>query len=286
MIIVNVAGELTAAFEAQPSAIVANEPVTFENTSTGGENWYWELGDGTSSVDESPQNLYDNSFIDEVIQISLIASNSIGCSDTSIQQFVVVSARFDLAVTNIFVEDQDGYYVVGVQLKNVGTSLIESADVELRLNNGTVIYQAYNDTLQSGQSAIMIFDSYPSSFISDQDEVDAWICADGTPFSALNLPDEDPSNNRYCRNVEGEEPVLIGPNPNPASEHFVFSILVTKESVLSVDLIDARGRIVRTFLDETSVEEGLYSYTVSLLGVNSGVYFLRMNNEVKRVVVE
>lgn len=286
MIVINVSPELNADFEVFPSVVIVGEPVEFQNNSVGAINYSWELGDGTLSSNFEPINTYGPQWIDSTLTAILYVTNSYGCTDTSSVDFSVNKARFDLEVRKLFVSEQNGFYNVGVELKNVGTALIEYTDVELRLSNGTAILERFEDTLLSGQTKIKVFTSKPSAYLSTQDEVDAWICADGTPYSALNLPDEDLSNNRYCRNAEGEEPVLIGPNPNPASTEFEFSVLVSKESVLTVDLIDARGRIVKSYFDATTVTPGLYTYTVSLLGVNSGVYLLRMNGEVKRMVVE
>lgn len=286
MIVINVNPELDADFEVFPSVVIVGEPVEFQNNSVGAINYSWELGDGTLSSNFEPINTYGPQWIDSTLTAILYVTNSYGCEDTTSVDFSVNKARFDLEVRKLFVSEQNGFYNVGVELKNVGTALIEYTDVELRLSNGTFILERFEDTLLSGQSTIKVFTSKPASYVSTQDEVNAWICAEGTPYSALNLSDEDLSNNRYCRNAEGEEPVLIGPNPNPASTEFEFSVLVSKESVLTVDLIDARGRIVKSYFDATTVTPGLYTYTVSLLGVNSGVYLLRMNGEVKRMVVE
>ena len=217
---------------------------------------------------------------------TLYVENNFGCKDTNNVDFQVRKARFDLEVNNVYLVEENGFYTVGVGLKNVGTALIEYTDVELRLSNGVILQERFEDTIFSGQTKIKVFTSKPSAFVSTEDGVDAWICAEGTPYSGLAQADEDWSNNEYCKNVEGTLPVLIGPNPNPASTAFEFSLLVSTESVLTIDLIDSRGRIVRSFFDATTVSPGLYTYTVSLQGVNSGVYFLRMNEEVKRVVVE
>ena len=175
-------------------------------------------------------------------------------------------------------------------MKNVGTALIEYTDVELRLSNGVLMQERFEDTIFSGQSKIKVFTSKPSAFVSTADGEDAWICAKGTPNSALMLADEDWSNNEHCKNVEGTLPVLIGPNPNPSSTEFEFSLLVSAASVLTVDLIDSRGRVVRSFFDDTEIGTGLHSYKVPLMGINSGVYWLRMidsnQSVIRKVVVE
>jgi hypothetical protein len=79
-------------------------------------------------------------------------TNSIGCSDTASVDFSVKKARFDLEMRNIFVLEEDGFYTVGVELKNVGTALIGYTDVALRLSNGSVLFERFEDTIFSGEN--------------------------------------------------------------------------------------------------------------------------------------
>lgn len=286
LVIIQVNPILNADFDVFPSVVIVGEPVEFINSSVGATSYEWSFGEGGVSTDSDPVYFYGSEWIDSTMTATLYVENNFGCKDTNNVDFPVRKARFDLEVNNVYLVEENGFYTVGVGLKNVGTALIEYTDVELRLSNGVILQERFEDTIFSGQTKIKVFTSKPSAFVSTEDGVDAWICAEGTPYSGLAQADEDWSNNEYCKNVEGTLPVLIGPNPNPASTAFEFSLLVSTESVLTIDLIDSRGRIVRSFFDATTVSPGLYTYTVSLQGVNSGVYFLRMSEEVKRVVVE
>jgi PKD repeat protein len=290
MVIIQVNPELNADFDVFPSIVIVGEPVEFVNTSIGAETFSWSFGDGGISTETDPIYSYGSAWIDSTMTAELYVENSFGCRDTSRVDFLVKKARFDLEVNNVFVSEENGFYTVGVSLKNVGTALIEYTDVELRLSNGVLMQEGFEDTILSGQTKIKVFTSKPSAFVSTEDGEDAWICAKGTPNSALMLADEDWSNNEHCKNVEGTLPVLIGPNPNPATDQFSFSVLVTEEKTLTVDLIDSRGSVVRRFMDETTIGSGLQSFEVSLLGINSGVYWLRMmdadQSVIRKVVVE
>lgn len=290
MVIVQVNPELNADFDVFPSIVIVGEPVEFVNSSIGAETYSWSFGDGGISTETDPVYSYGSTWIDSIMTAELYVENSFGCKDTARVDFLVKKARFDLEVNNVFVSEENGFYTVGVSLKNVGTALIEYTDVELRLSNGVLMQERFEDTIFSGQSKIKVFTSKPSAFVSTADGEDAWICAKGTPNSALMLADEDWSNNEHCKNVEGTLPVLIGPNPNPSSTEFEFSLLVSAASVLTVDLIDSRGRVVRSFFDDTEIGTGLHSYKVPLMGINSGVYWLRMidsnQSVIRKVVVE
>ncbi len=72
-----------AAFSATPRQTCANIPVVFTDLSTpmGQVNeWYWDFGDSTSSINPNPNHIYvDTGFMD----VMLVASNN-GCRDTLI----------------------------------------------------------------------------------------------------------------------------------------------------------------------------------------------------------
>jgi PKD repeat protein len=276
MIIINVQPGVTPNFSSFPEVFIAGEAVEFTNLSTGQTNILWDFGDGNNSTELNPSHVYDAIWTDSSLTVTLTASNALGCSGTSTQTFTVNRPYFDLAINNIFLTESNGFYTVGVELKNAGTSVVEEADVILRMSNGTQLMDRYENVLQSGETAIMIFDAMPSAFLSDQNETEEYICAEAIPYSALNLQDEDLNNNTFCKNLEGSAPVLIGPDPNPATQQFHFSVLISTESVVTVDLTDSRGRIVKRFYEDATLSKGLYSVSVPLHDLQSGVYTLRM----------
>ena len=289
MKIISVNPALNAVFTTSPAVVIAGDPVIFTNATVGATAGGWDFGDGNTSTDLEPIHSYGPEWIDSVMTVEYIVSNTIGCTDTAYTTIPVYKARFDLAVQNIFLDEDNGYYNIGVNLRNMGTSMVEYADVELRLSNGTVLKDRYEQNIQGGQTVVMVFSAQPSAFLSDQDGTEAWICAEAKASHAGGLEDEDPTNDRFCKNIEGEGPVLIGPNPNPATDQFTFDLIITTESTITVDLTDSRGRIVRRYFNESTLPKGLYTITETILGMESGVYFLRWSSgemsEVRKVVV-
>lgn len=276
MVIINVQPGVSPDFSVFPELFIAGDPVQFTNMSTGQVNNAWDFGDGGTSSDLDPSHIFDANWIDSTVTVSLIVSNLLGCIDTATITSTIYRPYFDLAVNNIFLTENNGFYTVGVELKNIGTSIISEADVIVRMSNGNQLMDRYESLIQSGETAILVFESMPSAFLSDQNETEEFVCAEATPYSSLDLQDEDLSNNTFCKNLEGSAPVLIGPDPNPATKQFQFSVLISTESVVTVDLIDSRGRVVKRFYEDATLAKGLYPYTVSLKGLQSGVYTLRM----------
>ena len=63
-----------------------NEDVFFSNQSQRSEFYFWDFGDGTTSTDEEPAHLYSEvGYYD----ITLVASNSLGCTDTLVKQIFI-----------------------------------------------------------------------------------------------------------------------------------------------------------------------------------------------------
>jgi PKD repeat protein len=66
--------------------------ITFSNNSLNAAAFYWDFGDGSFSVSNSPNHQYLNSdTVDTTFDVSLIASTTFGCADTIDTQIVVYS---------------------------------------------------------------------------------------------------------------------------------------------------------------------------------------------------
>ena len=67
--------------------------VNFTNNSTGGSDFHWDFGDGTTSTDASPSHTYINhTGVLQVMSVTLTVSNWAGCSSTSQQNITVYPA--------------------------------------------------------------------------------------------------------------------------------------------------------------------------------------------------
>lgn len=90
---VTVAPTVMAMFthDAQPGC--APLAVQFTNHSTGGNNFQWDFGDGTTSTDPNPSHTYiNNSGVLQVMTVSLTVSNWAGCSHSMQQNIIVYPA--------------------------------------------------------------------------------------------------------------------------------------------------------------------------------------------------
>jgi len=80
-------------------------PVSFQNLSTGGVNWFWDLDNGHTSTMNSPVTTYGHwGWYD----VTLIAYNEIGCTDT-VTKPVYIKPEFYFYAPNSFTPDGDRF---------------------------------------------------------------------------------------------------------------------------------------------------------------------------------
>lgn len=75
-------------FTVSNSVICSNDSVSFLNNSLNASSYLWNFGDGTTSALQNPSHIYFTPGIDNV---TLITSNGMGCSDTSIVTSIIIN---------------------------------------------------------------------------------------------------------------------------------------------------------------------------------------------------
>lgn len=79
----------TASFTSQTSAF-RSAPVAFTNTSTGGDSWLWNFGDGTTSTVKNPTKTYTTNGI---YTVSLTATNTSGSTTETKTSYMTVTTK-------------------------------------------------------------------------------------------------------------------------------------------------------------------------------------------------
>lgn len=100
---------IKALFESTEN-VCPGDPATFIDKSTGSLNnsWAWSFGNGNvSTLQAPPKQFYPSSNIIHTVQVQLIVTNSIGCSDTATKSITVVGNCF-IAIPKGFSPNGDG----------------------------------------------------------------------------------------------------------------------------------------------------------------------------------
>lgn len=274
---IDVTNALDVSFTSSGIAAVG-DPMSFNNTSTGTTVALWNFGDGTFSTDFSPEHVYDASYLDSIVDVYLIAMTTSGCADTAFQSISVQRAMIDLELTQLYLQKQNDLYIVGVKMKNVGSVKLETIQLDMEMQKGILFSETVNAQLLPQDDTIYVFTGKPSAYISEQDKTDAFICVDGIGYDGNGVAESYLVNNTVCKNIEGDNVVLMPIYPNPVSENMTVEVLVTVESELSVKLFDSRGREVRAIVPQQTLAAGFYTYTINVEDIAEGTYFIRMKS--------
>jgi hypothetical protein len=280
LIIVNVQSEINASYFVSPQTIVAGVPTTFTSTSIGATQYTWNLGDNnpiqTSNSEPVEAPGFNASLIGDSIQTALIIENIIGCRDTAMQFIKVYEPRIDLAITQLFVQDLNGFYKVGVELRNLGFVEITKTDLLLKMYGSMPILETENESLAPGESRIYLFNASPSAYISTQDNETSYLCVEATSYNDYQLIETELSNNVACLNTEGENFVLLPIYPNPTIDDITYSYILSEEATLNTSLTDETGRIV---MNQSELHPaGLHTQILSMRNLSAGVYYFHISD--------
>jgi PKD repeat protein len=281
---IDITETLSASFSPASVIVAAGDPIAFSNTSQGTGIYLWNFGDNTFSSQIDPSHTFGDTYIDSTLTVSLIAMNLSGCIDTAYQSIQVLEPSIDLELSQVFIDEVDGWNIIGVKMKNTGTADLTKVTLVLRSQKGFLFNEVWEGVLHPQTDSIYVFSAKPIAGYSDQDQQDAFYCVDGLGFSASGQQEDNLSNNTVCKDIEGERVILLPVYPNPIDDVVNISLLVTVTSDVSIDLYDSRGRLVKSLLPSISLEPGIISYDVNLSQLNAGAYFLRMTTSDGTVV--
>ncbi|MEY4605121.1 MAG: hypothetical protein RIT43_2413, partial [Bacteroidota bacterium] len=268
--------QFNASFSTGTGVVAVGQPFQFENTSNPGSIALWTFGDGAVSTEFSPEHTYSAAWEDETIDVMLIALNSSGCLDTSIQQVYIRQPRLDMEVTQLFLQQNGNWYTMGVRLKNVGTVDLATADFVVETNKGLLFNETWNGSLKPTEDSIYVFSAMPTSIFTDQDNIESYICLAGRAYDIYANAETALDNNTVCQNIEGTSIVLLPVFPNPVSSDFTVRIYVSQEAEVFLSLDDERGRTVRSLETGALLQPGYYDYPISSLSLSDGFYYLNL----------
>jgi hypothetical protein len=152
---------IDANFALQQDIVLAGNASSFVVQEVAGSVYTWsseglELGTGATFT-VTP----DESEIGDTLWLTLTIENEFGCVTSTTQSFPIYEARTDLAVTQVFVQNQNGFQVIGAELTNKGSTTLTRIDLFVRSSNAPVFKETWQGELRAGEKKCMCFNRNP-----------------------------------------------------------------------------------------------------------------------------
>lgn len=242
-------------------------PNLFNNTTTGATSFIWNFGDGVgSSVLTNPSYVYSDtgSFV-----VTLIASSSFGCTDTTNQNFAVLEPYIDLALKNLSHTISNNILSIHTELYNVGNVAANNYKLEVSFEGGNTIYETSADTVKPTQAKLHLLEN---QFGVNLNAVPAYYCVKILKVNGVN--DFDESNNSKCEALTTEF-LLADIAPNPALDQITLNYYLPYDDVVEIKMYDIRGRQVKQLV-HSKKDKGLKQETYNIESLDKGVYFCKL----------
>jgi len=98
-----------------PDDVFVNDLITFLDSSTNTDTWFWDFNDGVTSANQNPYHTYGDI---GTYNVMMVATSPDGCLDTTYKPINVVEG---LIIPNVFTPNGDGYNdVFKIRNSNVG----------------------------------------------------------------------------------------------------------------------------------------------------------------------
>lgn len=112
-------------------------PITFQNLTTNGDSYFWDLGNGVNSTMVHPNNTY---YTPGTYDITLIGTDKKGCVDSITKPLIILDEVY-LYIPNTFTPGGDGRYNNKFEISAIG---IKSIDIKIFNRWGELIFRAYD----------------------------------------------------------------------------------------------------------------------------------------------
>ena len=212
-------------------------------------------------------------------------TNPIGCIDTTMTSFVLSNPRVDLELRQLLLADNNGFYSIIVEMKNIGTLPITDIDLLVNVPNSNPIKEITGVSLESNENIYYPLNVNPSSYNLSDDPINGYVCLEGIPYNDFEVEELILNNNLICESVENDSLNLIGFYPNPVQNNINIVLYVPVESSIDITLVDSKGRVVNNSMMNLQMEKGTYNLSIEASQLSKGFYFLHISDNRKNLII-
>ena len=237
--------------------------------SVNGANYIWNFGDGSlAETIREPLHVYNDTGLFTITQY---VTSQFGCKDTLSKTIYVINPILDIAVTgDSSYFDGNYFYVVG-RLENRGTRIVNSLQIEARLENGNTIREELSEPILNGPLGYQTYPFHASFLINPGIELKYYCIKASYPNG---MQDNFPDNNERCFNLTNDL-ITINPYPNPFTSQITIGFLLPQQENMKIDLVDVSGKIARELFEGKSNKNNL-EIQVDLSELPDGLYTVKV----------
>ncbi len=243
--------------------------VSVQNTTPGSNTYLWNFGDGSPlQTGANPTHVYTDT---GTFTITVIVTNSSGCSDSLSKIVDVVIPNTDLAITQVSAVVQNNLLQMFAQISNQGNVIANKFELRSNAGNGSMIYEEHIPVpaLVPGQSIVVPVKARPLVRTGFEPE---FYCVEIVTVNGA--PDDVLNNNRKCGSLN-DNFGAISIFPVPASENVTAAFNVPADGVVELCIYDMAGRMV-TCESEIPVTKGHNEIKVPISTLSYGSYVCKI----------
>ncbi len=245
--------------------------IQFQNQSEAeGCSYLWQFDQLGSSTEENPRFDFEEA---GAYEVTLLAGNAIGCTDTSRQTIYIEEPAVDIEIVDYDLLPQGDYLRPRIQILSRSNRDIPYLNFEIDYNHYTVL-QADSNSLQAGT-----FKRYLLPNLIKKSNLAKYSCVEiTTPYDQYKTQTEPVST---CI-LLGEDFVVSEVFPNPVSNSVNFWIRTDIALDVALQVCDMYGRVLYQ-TETTKYTNGQYQFQIPADTWASGVYVLKIvcNNVVE-----
>lgn len=252
--------------------------IAFVNNSANAIAYRWDFDDGVTSDEAQPVHTFTE---EGTHNVQLVATDALGCSDTTSRAINVVFPDLELELSRLFMTEKDGSNTLIMMLINNGTIVIDSVKVIIDLGNQLSANELIKTTIMPGDQV-----NVPLQFSFVNKDLE-FICLTAEALIE-GVAESDATNNSRCISFE-DDVVILNPYPNPGTGEIHLNVVSNVSETLTARLFSTKGSLVKDVIIN-ELGSGYNDIILNVTDVEAGFYFLEVEyggkSEIFRIVID
>ncbi len=255
-----------ASFIANRTFGIPGDEILFSDQSTGATGTQWLLNGVAVSTNMAEQSI---TFTEAgTQQVSLVASNTLGCNDTLTNNILIAVPEVDLAIGQFDLVENGTIGSIFLEIQNNSNLPVEVTNAIIELENQFSVSEQILSLVNVGESQLVNLNVGIPIGVTDLSYLCVTLQSEYTDY-----PDVNPIDNEKCVTLQPRV-VVESPFPNPTNALTRVKVVATEASASTITVLDTSGSMV--FQVDNQAISGLNNFFIDLSGLRTGTYFIKV----------